>query len=81
MIEPTRTSRIALRCTPNEQKKLEALARTYGLSLADFIRQAVIIAAAQSQTRRTWQLTYLTCSNFDAINNLNTQPPTAPTTR
>jgi len=70
MIEPTRTSRIALRCTPNEQKKLEALARTYGLSLADFIRQAVIIAATQSPTRRIWQVTY-----FDAIDKPNAETP------
>jgi len=58
MMDKNRTTRIALRCTPDELQNITALAATYGLPVADFIRQAIIIAAAKAQIPRTWQNAY-----------------------
>jgi hypothetical protein len=49
-----RTTRIQLRCTPHEAQSINVLALNLGLSLADFIRDAVTIAVANDPDRSKW---------------------------
>jgi len=55
---PKRTTRIALRCTPTELKTIDKLAKKHELSIADFIRQSIIIALAGTADGTKWRHHY-----------------------
>ena len=49
-----RTTRIQVRCTPNEAHNVNELALNLGLTLAEFVRDAVTIAVASNPDRNQW---------------------------
>ena len=49
-----RTTRIQIRCTPDEARHINALADALDRSLADFVRDSVTIAVSSDPNRSQW---------------------------
>ena len=53
---PERTTRIALRCTPKEHEVITKLASKYKLSVAEFVRQAILISVTMAPKPIRWRI-------------------------
>jgi len=49
-----RTTRIQIRCTPNEASNIDCIALCLGISVSDLVRDAITIAIAQEPSRSLW---------------------------
>jgi len=57
MMNLNRTTRVSIRCQPAERDRIARVADHYGLTTAEFLRQAVIIATARQEGKLSWRRT------------------------